>query len=206
MELVLVVCTILGGITAVWFLVEKIYKPKRKAKEALTSDVQSSQHKTTSSTIDPKVYGASQSGRHPFFINEPSYSIKEGLTKAKTEDKLLFIVIYNERHPSKSKLFYSLGCFMDYFTTKQLVEDHFVTALVPSTDPDSKELIPENDPLENCRWIVLDSDKQVIKSEGVYANSDEGLKRVRSVIAINQKAQLIGGHNSGGCAPSIVTP
>ncbi|SIS90977.1 hypothetical protein SAMN05421760_107106 [Neptunomonas antarctica] len=74
---------------------------------------------------------------------------------------------------------------MDYFTTKNLVEDHFIPAIVKSSSKKVMQYIPEDDPLENCRLVVLSKSGDVLLSEGVYANPDEGLKRIRSLIAKN---------------------
>jgi hypothetical protein len=134
------------------------------------------------------IFGATQSGRHPFFIEKPSSSIREARERSRETQKPVFLVIYDEDHPSKSQLYYSLGCFMDYFTTKRLVQDHFVAALVPATDDDAPALIPADNPLENCLLVVMRPDGSVIRSEGVYANADEGLKRVRAVIALPASA------------------
>lgn len=127
-------------------------------------------------------YGATQSGRQPFFIREPHETISGALQEARESAKPIFLVIYDQDHPSQSKLYYSLGCFLDYFTTKKLVNDHFVSALVPLSSSGAKDLVPQDDPLENALWVVLSSEGKILLREGVYANPDEGLKRVRSVI------------------------
>ncbi len=130
---------------------------------------------------DP-IYGATQSGRYPFFIREPYKEISDALREARQSAKLVFLVIYDQDHPSQSKLYYSLGCFLDYFTTKKLVDDHFIPALVPLSAAGARDLVPQDDPLENALWVVLDTGGEIIRRESVYANADEGLKRVRSVI------------------------
>ena len=94
----------------------------------------------------------------------------------------MFAVIYDEKHPKQSKLNFSLGYFMEYHTTKKLVDEYFVTVLLKASDKEANKLIPEDDPLENCLWVVMKADGQIIRREGVYANPDEGLKRVREVI------------------------
>lgn len=128
------------------------------------------------------VFGAMHSGRHPFFIREPHKSISEALQDAKKSAKPLFLVIYDQDHPSQSKLYYALGCFLEYFTTKKLVDDHFVFALVPLSSPGAKDLVPLDDPLESALWVVLSADGEILQRESVYANPDEGLKRVRTII------------------------
>ncbi len=137
-----------------------------------------------SRTISKKqTFGATQSGRQPFFINEPFTELRSAKHVAQKSKRPLFLVIYDDSHPTKSELYYSLGCFLNYFTTKRLVDDHFVSALLPSTSDSVRELIPSDDPLENCLWVVISHDGKILRCEGVYANPDEGLKRVRSVIA-----------------------
>lgn len=131
---------------------------------------------------EKKLFGAVKSDRLPIFINEPLNDIAAAKAIAQQNNKLVFAVIYDEKHHSKSQLFYSLGCFMEYFTTKKLVEERFVSVLVSSNQPGAAVLVPEDNPLENCLWVVLSNTGEVILREGVYANPDEGLKRVRAVI------------------------
>lgn len=128
------------------------------------------------------LFGATQSGRQPFFIREPHRTIPGALQESRESEKPIFLVIYDQDHPSQSKLYYSLGYFLDYFTTKKLVDDHFVAALVPLSSSGAKDLVPQDDPLENALWVVLNTDGKILRREGVYANPDEGLKRVRAVI------------------------
>jgi hypothetical protein len=39
--------------------------------------------------------------------------------------------------------------------------------------------------LELCLWVVLNSAGEILRREGVYADADEGMKRVREVIKAN---------------------
>lgn len=182
MEIILSIATILGGITAIWFFIDK-FKESKKEKNLIKPLNQA--QPTQKQNIESKVYGATQSGRQPFFINEPKSDYYSVVKEAKKQNKLIFLVIYDEEHPTKSKLFYSLGCFMDYFTTKKLVEDYFITALISSKNNDITKFIPDDDPLENSLLVILNQNEEVIKREGVYANPDEGLKRIRSIIKTN---------------------
>ncbi|GLI11549.1 hypothetical protein MARBORIA2_06390 [Methanobrevibacter arboriphilus] len=45
-----------------------------------------------------------------------------------------------------------------------------------------KKYIPKNYHMENCLSVVFDKKLNIIRQEGVYANGDEGLKRVREDI------------------------
>ncbi|MBV6273221.1 hypothetical protein KVP09_09875 [Alcaligenaceae bacterium CGII-47] len=118
-----------------------------------------------------------------FFLSIPHRSLEDALDEARKVHKLVFAVIYDESHPRQSKLTYSLGYFMEYHTTKKLVDEYFIPAVVKASNEKAAELVPSDDPLENCLWVVMTSAGEVLRREGVYANPDEGLKRVRAVIA-----------------------
>lgn len=117
-----------------------------------------------------------------FFIGYVYRDLDEAKKAADERGIFMFVVIFDARHPKKSKLNYSLGYFMEYQTTKKLVNENFVQVLLDSSDPRAAELVPGDDPLENCRLVVLTPDGDTIRSEGVYANPDEGLRRVREDI------------------------
>lgn len=153
-----------------------------KSKKQLSLQTVSDLLIKTSATNAP-ASAATQSGRTPFFISEPVFDLAEAKVKSRESDKPLFLVIYDDEHPSKSKLDYSLGCFLEYFTTKKLLEQHYVCALLPASVPGVRAYVPENYPLENALLVITSADGEILRREGVYANLDEGLKRVRSVIA-----------------------
>ena len=121
--------------------------------------------------------------RNRFFLRQPHSNLIEGLREASARNVLAFVVVYDPAHSSRSKLDFALGYFMEYQTTKRLVDQHFVPIVGPSSDPSFSALVPGDDPLELCLWVVLDKDGTILRREGVYANPDEGMKRVRSVIA-----------------------
>jgi len=116
------------------------------------------------------------------FLREPEHCIEEAMKKASVINKLLFVIIYDPAHPTKSNLSYSLGHFLQYQTTRKLVDQSFVCVLVSVLDETAKALVPGEDALDNCRWVVLNEAGDVLRSESVYANADEGLIRTREVI------------------------
>lgn len=175
----------MGGVAAIWYFVDKFKSSRSQQATAPISSSQPVASKPISQGTPQRatVFGATQSGRHPFFVSEPLTDLRVAKKRSKKKGLPLFLVIFDEKHPTKSKLYYSLGCFLDYFATKKLVEDHFVAALISvDSSAEVRKLVPENDPLENCLWVVLSPDGEILRREGVYANPDEGLARVRSVI------------------------
>ncbi|KSV64882.1 hypothetical protein N185_34410 [Sinorhizobium sp. GW3] len=134
---------------------------------------------STSRSTDP------QHSANNFFLRAPHSDLQSGQAEALQRGALVFIVVYDPDHPTRSKLEYSLGYFMEYQTTKRLVDQHFVAVLGPSSDTALRALVPEDDPLENCLWVVTTADGTILRQEGVYANPDEGLKSVREMVALS---------------------
>ncbi len=140
--------------------------------------IQNSRAVIVKSSADP------QRALNRFFLRQPHTRLEDALAEAKVRKLLVFLVIYDSLHPKNSRLDYSLGNFMDYETTKRLVDTHFVPVVGVSSAPLHASLVPEDNPLELALWVVLDCEGRIVRREGVYANPDEGLKRVRSVIAL----------------------
>lgn len=109
-------------------------------------------------------------------------NLQDAQELAKKHKKPIFVIIYDSNHPTNSKLKYSSGYFLEYKTTRDLIERTFIIALLKSDSPGVAEFVPTDDPLENCRWIVFGKDCQILRSEGLYANSDEGLQRTKAVV------------------------
>lgn len=124
-----------------------------------------------------------QNSANRFFLRSPHDDLKSAQAEAAERGAMVFIVVYDPDHPTRSKLEFSLGYFMEYQTTKRLVDQHFVAVVGPSNDPALGALVPEDNPLELCLWVVLAPGGEILRREGVYANSDEGMKRVRAVVA-----------------------
>lgn len=119
-----------------------------------------------------------------YVLNPPHDDLEDARAEAKTRGLLLFVVVYDPEHPTYSKLDHSLGYFMEYHAVKRLVSQHFVPVVGPSSDNNFRKLVPDDDPLENCIWVVMTADGRILRREGVYANPDVGLERVRKVISM----------------------
>jgi hypothetical protein len=141
--------------------------------------IQQSQATVSRPSVDPQLIC------NAFFLRGPHQNLAHGLEEAVARGLLVFLVIFDPAHPQRSKLNYALGYFMEYQTTKRLVDEHFVSVLGSNNDPQLRALVPDDDPLEVCLWVVLDSAGNVLRRESVYANADEGLRRVREVIKLH---------------------
>lgn len=127
-------------------------------------------------------YTSSSSKEAVFFKGATLISLKEALVASRKSDKGLFLVIYDQEHPTNSELNYSLGAFTRYELTKRLLNEYFIQAIIPSSDPEAQQFIADYH-MEQCLLIVLNSKGKILRKEGVYANADEGLKRVREDIS-----------------------
>ena len=114
-----------------------------------------------------------------FFIGATLTDLNDAIEASRKERKGLFLVIYDPEHSTNSKLVHSLGYFSQYEITKRLINENFIQAIIPSTSYEIKKYIPDNYHMENCLLVVFDKNGIIIRQEGVYANPDEGLKRVR---------------------------
>lgn len=149
--------------------------------ESFNAWVPQSQYAVAPPSADPQFI------RNTFFLREPHSNLSDGLKEAAARRLLAFVVVFDPAHPQRSKLNFALGYFMEYQTTKRLVDEHFVPIVGPSSDPLLSALVPEDDPLESCLWVVLSPTGEVLHRERVYANPDEGMKRVRQVIKAHHK-------------------
>jgi hypothetical protein len=117
-----------------------------------------------------------------FFMGVTLTKVDDALHSAEEENKGLFMVVYDNNHSTKSQLNYSLGCFTRYEITKRLINEHFIQAIISTDEYAVIKFIPNDYHMENCLLVVLDKSGKIIRQEGVYANADEGLKRVRQDI------------------------
>jgi len=118
-----------------------------------------------------------------YFDGTSSDNLEFTLKKAKEKKMPIFMVIYDARNPTKSQLDYSLGYFLQYKTTRDLVRKNFLQVLVKSSNRGVAMYIPKNDPLENCLIVVLSPDGEALVTQSAYANPDVGMERVGEYIA-----------------------
>jgi putative GTP pyrophosphokinase len=132
---------------------------------------------------------ASSESGPKYFMSKPFLILQDALAEAQKKALPVFAVIYDAGHSSKSRMEYYLGYFLEYETTKKLVDENFVTALIPVSQGQVRSLVPSNDPLEKCRLIVLRPNGSELASEGLQANPDVGLDRVREIVTAWKEEQ-----------------
>lgn len=117
-----------------------------------------------------------------YFKSKPLTHLEHAKTIAREQGRPLFLVIFDESSESFSNLDYLLGSFVRHRATKDLVDEHFVVAMVPSSQQGAPLLVPADDHLEEAIWVVLAPDGAVLVQEHLYPNADEGMKSVKKAI------------------------
>ncbi len=160
-------------------LATQVYEALERVQESQMVSQGGQMGEQPSNTVAPKT---PLTHNNQFFSGEVFNDLAEAKRAAEEREVPMFIVIYDNKHFRKSKLEYSLGYFMEYPTTKKLVNENFVQVLLQSEREEASKLVPQDDPLENSLLVVLTPDGSILRQEGVYANPDEGLRRVREDI------------------------
>jgi hypothetical protein len=80
----------------------------------------------------------SEVARKKYYLKEPHDNLAAALRESKEKNMPMFLVIYDEHHSTQSQLSHCLMWFMNFETTKKLVRDYFVSALVPSSSIDAR--------------------------------------------------------------------
>jgi len=118
-----------------------------------------------------------------FFKGATLVNLREAIAASRESNKGVFLVIYDNEHPTNSQLNHALGYFTEYELTKRLINEHFVQAIVSSNDPEVQQYISDYH-MEKCLLVVMDAKGKILRKEGVYGNPDVGLRKVREDISI----------------------
>ena len=137
---------------------------------------------TQATAAAEKIAPDPQISLHHFFLREPHNNFISARNESESRNVPIFAVIYDPDHPTHSKLEHALGYFMEYRTTKKLVDEHFVAAVIPRDADDAGKLVPDDNPLERCLWVVLDPKGNIIDRQGVSGNPDSGMNIIRMLI------------------------
>lgn len=117
-----------------------------------------------------------------YFIGQVESSLSAAMIRAKRENKGVFLVIYDNKNPTKSRLDVALGYFTLFDTTKKLLADNFVPIMADLHSPDVGQYVPAGNPLEICYYVALSADGKILKQAEVYGNPDEGLSQTQKIV------------------------
>lgn len=124
------------------------------------------------------------------FKHQPHSALSSAISAAQIAKKLILIVIYDDKNLTLSNLDYALGAYLRLEETKDLISEHFISALLPISQSDAKSLIDENNRLEDAWLQIISPSGAILANEKVYPNANEGLKQIKNIV-INHKATHI---------------
>lgn len=116
-----------------------------------------------------------------FFKGHTFHSIQAALKEASKTNKLIFLVVFDEKHQSFSELDHALGYFMEYENNKNIVHENFITAITPLSE--SKDIC-KSEHLETVRWHLIDKNGHCLSQDDVYANPKEGARTLLDLVNI----------------------
>lgn len=179
------VATLLGGLAAIGYFWEKIVaflKRERVIRQhvkkvegldkalSFTNAAKPPDHKEP--PLDAgEIWGATQSGRTPFFVNAPFTDLALAKRESQRAGKKLFLVVYDAEHSRQSQIRYLLGCALDLMPLKQIMDKSFVVCLTPMQMPGIAKLVPDGSWMEAALMYVFEPDGTLQWRTEIYANS-----------------------------------
>jgi serine/threonine-protein kinase len=122
--------------------------------------------------------------RRRYFRGVVYDNLEDAQAAAIRDQRPVFLIVFDSTKPKKSEIEHALGYFMQRQSTKDEVARHFVQAIVDVHRLRDRNLVPAEETLESCLWLVLDLKGRSHITESVYANPDEGAKRVHAAVQI----------------------
>lgn len=193
---ILAVCTLIGGASgAAYFWDRLVAWMERRRRTSLhvkkLDDLSLGLTFTNKHAPEPQretplgageVWGATISGRTPFFINTPFTDLALARQESKRSGKPLFIVIYDAEHSRQSQIRYTLGCALDEYPLKQKVDLKFVVCFTHRKAPGVAELIPHGAWLEAPLLLVFRTDGTLQWMNELRANSTNTRQDIESIL------------------------
>lgn len=116
------------------------------------------------------------------FDTTPGRDMDAALKRAEKEKKRVFLATYDPKEGGNFP-----GLDIKYFTdlqeTKKLLKDNFILVLLLKGHKDLAKFKPSGN-TEKAYYVLVSSSGQVIKSDKMAANPEEGLKIVKELVAL----------------------
>lgn len=183
-ETIGLVATLLGGLSAIFYFWDKIaafYERERAVRRQIKNESGLGVALSFTNAAKPadrkeppldagEIWGATQSGRTPFFINVPFTDLALAKRESERSGKKLLLVVYDAEHSRQSQVRFLLGCALDYLPVKQTVDQKFVVCLAPKQMPGVGDLVPEGSWLEAALMYVFEPDGTLQWRTDVHGN------------------------------------
>lgn len=195
----LALCTLIGGASGVMFFWDKIVvwmeRRRRKTLHIKKQDDLSlglaftNEHAPEPQREAPlnagEVWGATNSARTPFFISAPFTDLAMARRESKRSGKPLFLVIYDAEHSRQSQIRYMLGCSLEQYPLKQIVDREFVVGFTHRKASGVAALVPHGAWLEEPLLLVFRADGTLQWMSHLRANSTNARQDIESILKGN---------------------
>jgi hypothetical protein len=108
-------------------------------------------------------------GRH----FNPFAQAGKGTAQAVRRNRPILAFVYDPTQPERGKLRWALDNFLQNRRTRDIMNEAFVTALVPLAAIAAISEILKQQSMEESRWVVLDQLLRPLEQDVIYANAQE---------------------------------
>jgi len=108
-----------------------------------------------------------------FRESRPFGSLERAAVEAYRRNRPILAFVYDPTQPERGKLQWALSYFLQNRRTRDIMNDAFVTALVPLAALAAISEILEQQSMEESRWVVLDQQLHPLEQQVISANAQE---------------------------------
>jgi eukaryotic-like serine/threonine-protein kinase len=109
-----------------------------------------------------------------FLESRPFGSLEAAAVEAGRRNRPILAFVYDPTQPERGKLRWALSNFLQNRLTRDILNEAFVTALVPLMAIAAISEILKQQSMEESRWVVLDKQLHALEQQVIYANAQEG--------------------------------
>ena len=111
----------------------------------------------------------------------PFGSLEAASTDAKSRGIPILAFVYDPALPERGQLDFCLRYFLQNRRTREIMNDAFVTALVPLASIMSISEVFSKVSMETARWVILDKRLQPLEQAVIYPNPQEGERIITEI-------------------------
>ncbi|MBV7539215.1 protein kinase [Duganella sp. sic0402] len=102
----------------------------------------------------------------------PQGSLSAAASEATRRRCAILAFVYDPTQPERGKLHWALNYFLENRRTRALMNETFVTALVPLAAISSISPVLDQQSMERSRWVLLDHDLRILEQHVIQANPE----------------------------------
>ena len=108
-----------------------------------------------------------------FRENQPFTIFDDAKNEAQNKNKKILTFVYDNSKKNRGDLNRVLYFFLQNAKTRELMNENFITALVPLDEFSNYSQCLESESMETARWVLLDSNLDFFGQQVIYANAEQ---------------------------------